>query len=100
MRHSSQGSSGGVLAFKINLISARCCKACTSANTVLRDLLHQRIFMLAINITALAAGYLMRGMGLQWFIPVIFLIAWAAVLVSRRWVKAEDSLTRRARCGA
>jgi hypothetical protein len=45
------------------------------------------IFVLAINIIALAAGYFMRGMGLQWFIPVIFAIAWVAVLVSRHWLR-------------
>jgi hypothetical protein len=47
------------------------------------------IFVLAINIAALAAGYLMRGLGLHWFIPVIFLLAWVAVLVSRRLVEAD-----------
>jgi hypothetical protein len=45
------------------------------------------IFVLATNIIALAAGYLMRGMGLHWFIPVILAIACLAVLVSRRWLK-------------
>ena len=45
------------------------------------------IFVLAINIIALAVGYLLRGFGLYWFIPVIFLMAWVAVLVSRQWVR-------------
>lgn len=48
------------------------------------------IFVLAMNIMALAVGYLMRGLGLYWFIPGIFLMAWGAVLVSRRWVKASS----------
>jgi hypothetical protein len=45
------------------------------------------IFVIAINIIALAVGYLMRGLGLHWFIPVIFVMAWVAVLASRRWLK-------------
>ena len=47
------------------------------------------IFVLAINIIALAVGYLLRGFGLYWFIPVIFLMAWVAVLVSRQWVSGQ-----------
>jgi hypothetical protein len=49
------------------------------------------IFVLAINIIALAVGYLMRGLGLYWLIPVIFLMAWVAVLVSRRWLRRASS---------
>jgi hypothetical protein len=45
------------------------------------------IFVLATNIIALAVGFLMSGFGLHWFIPVIFLMAWVAVLVSRRWLR-------------
>ena len=45
--------------------------------------------MLAINTITLAAGYLMRGMGLYWFIPLIFAMAWVAVLVSRGWLTDE-----------
>ena len=45
------------------------------------------IFVLAINIIALAVGYLLRGLGLYWFISLIFLMAWIAVLVSRRWLR-------------
>jgi hypothetical protein len=47
-------------------------------------------FVLAINIIALAVGYLMRGLSLYWFIPVIFLMALGAVLLSRRcWKRAS-----------
>jgi len=42
---------------------------------------------MAINIIALAVGYLMRRLGLYWFAPVIFAIAWAAVLVSRQCLR-------------
>jgi hypothetical protein len=49
------------------------------------------IFVLAINIIALAVGYLMRGLGLYWFIPLIFAMAWGAVLVSRRWLRRTSS---------
>jgi hypothetical protein len=49
------------------------------------------IFVLAINIMALAVGYLMRGLGLYWFIPVIFVMAWGAVLANRRWLRRTSS---------
>ena len=48
-------------------------------------------FVVAINIIALAVGYLMREQGLYWFIPVIFLMAWVAVLVSRRWLRRTSA---------
>lgn len=48
------------------------------------------LFVLAINIIALAVGYLMSGLGLYWFILVICLMAWVAVLASRRWFKADS----------
>ena len=48
------------------------------------------IFVLATNIIALAEGYLMRRQNLYWFISVIFLMAWGAVLLSRRWFKADE----------
>ena len=42
------------------------------------------LFVLVTNIIALAVGYSMSGLGVYWFIPVIFSMAWVAVLVSRR----------------
>jgi hypothetical protein len=42
------------------------------------------ILVMAVSIIAFAEGYLLRGIGLQWLVPVVLLTAWGAVLVSRR----------------
>lgn len=51
------------------------------------------IFVLAINIIALALGYLLRGMALYWFIPVIFLMRMGGRAAKSALAEANESVT-------
>jgi hypothetical protein len=42
------------------------------------------LLVLTFNIIGFAEGYLLRGMGPQWLLPIIFLTAVGAVLLSRK----------------
>jgi hypothetical protein len=45
------------------------------------------LFVLAFNIIGFAEGYLLRGLGLLWLLPILILTALGAVLASRRWLR-------------
>jgi hypothetical protein len=42
------------------------------------------LFVLAFNIIGFAEGYLLHELGLLWLVPIIFVTALGAVLLSRR----------------
>ena len=44
------------------------------------------LFLLAFNIIGFAEGYLLHELGLEWFVPIILLTAFGAVLLSRRFL--------------
>ena len=44
------------------------------------------LFLLAFNIIGFAEGYLLQELGLEWFVPIILLTAFGAVLLSRRFL--------------
>ena len=44
------------------------------------------LFLLAFNIIGFAEGYLLHELGLLWFVPIILVTAFRAVLLSRRWL--------------
>jgi hypothetical protein len=44
------------------------------------------LFVLAFNIIGFAEGYLLHELGLQWLVPIILVMAFGAVLLSRRWL--------------
>jgi membrane protein implicated in regulation of membrane protease activity len=48
------------------------------------------LFLLAFNIIGFAEGYFLAGLSLYWLVPLILATAFAAVLVSRRWLTRDN----------
>jgi hypothetical protein len=43
--------------------------------------------VIVFNVIGFAEGYLLHELGLHWLLPVLFVTAMAAVLLSRWWIK-------------